>query len=236
MEKEILEVEGLSTGYGNNIILQNVSFTVNPNSVLAVVGANGAGKSTLLKTLSGLIEGNTGIIKYYGNRLARNQPHNLIKSGISFFSQGGLIMPALTVEEHLQLAAKKAGRDGNVASFDPVFDQFPRLRERLKSRAGNLSGGERQMLSFGILIVQNTKLWLLDEPTAGLYDPTMVDRTITFLNEKKKEGIAMLLVEHNMRVVHELATDIMMIEEKKLKKFNRLELTSRESIEKIAYN
>lgn len=230
----ILTVEQLSAGYGSHVVLKNVSFELKKGEVLGIIGQNGSGKSTLLKAITGLIPLKHGRLLINGKKKSRIRPHNILESGISFFTQGGLVMPALTVEEHLSLAHFQNG-SGN-GSVERVFDQFPRLFELSSQRAGSLSGGERQMLSFGILIAQDTKTWLLDEPTAG-FSPEMVQRSVDFLQEKRKEGITMLLVEHNMEVAFSLSDTIVVAKEGTLtQKFDRQEFHRSEFLTHHLYN
>lgn len=235
-ENYILKTENLVAGYGEHIVLNEVSFVLEKGEILVIIGQNGSGKSTLLKTLSGLIRkksGNTWLKKQSGNNIL---PHQFVRNGISYFTQGGLIMPALSVLEHLELAALQSGFKPEKTSFNNTFAEFPKLKELLKQKAGNLSGGERQLLSFGILLMQRTDIWLLDEPTAGL-SPDMVQFSADFLRRKNYEGITMLIVEHNMDVAFGLATHIVVAKAGKLtKKFNHSEFSDKNFLNKIVYN
>ena len=206
--ENILTIDRLSVGYGPKTVLHNVSFSLNKGEVLAIIGQNGSGKSTLLKAIGGLVALRAGKVMYKGDSLPSLHPHILIRKGISSFLQGGLILPALTVEEHFELAARQCAKILDEKLLDMIYDHFPSLKGLRKHRAGNLSGGERQMLSFGIFLVQDTRAWLLDEPTAGLA-PEIVDLTVRFLEQKKREdGISMLLVEHNMDAAFRLASKV----------------------------
>ncbi|MEX2411376.1 MAG: ATP-binding cassette domain-containing protein [Candidatus Paceibacterota bacterium] len=233
-DTSILAVEKLTAGYGSHIVLEDVSFELNKGEVLGIIGQNGSGKSTLLKAMSGLIPIKGGYLIVNGKKKDGMISHRLLEIGISYFTQGGLVMPALTVEEHLSLAHVQNGRNHNYA--EQVYEELPRLFELRKQRAGSLSGGERQMLSFGILIAQNTNTWFLDEPTAGL-SPQMAKTSIEFLLKKQEEGISILLVEHNMEVVFALAKHVMIAKEKTLtKKFNKVEFNSSDFTNKYIYN
>ncbi len=232
----ILKTENLAAGYGSHTVLSDVSFELERGEVLVVIGQNGSGKSTLLKTISGLLPKKAGSI-HLNNRTETNiAPHELAAKNISYFLQGGLIMPALTVQEHLELAAMRTGRKLQKTTSDNTFAEFPRLKEMQKQRAGNLSGGERQMLSFGILLMQETQTWLLDEPTAGL-SPNMVQFTADFLRKKNHEGITLLLVEHNMEVAFKLASHIAVAKNATLtRKFDKPEFLQKDFLDKIVYN
>lgn len=212
-ERNILEVKNLAAGYPGNTVLQNVNLTLKAVEILGIIGQNGSGKSTLVKTIYGLLPNKSGQIDYNGQQLNGIAPHEMIRKGISYFAQGGLIMPALSVQEHLQLAGSHKAGKLRKTHFDDIFAAFPKLKDMENKRAGNLSGGERQMLSFAILLMQDTRMWLLDEPTAGL-SPEMVVFTTDFLKKANQDrGITMLLVEHNMEVAFQLATEIAITKE-----------------------
>lgn len=233
----ILKVENLTAGYGNIAVLHDVSLNLQHGECLGIIGQNGSGKSTLLKTLGGLLPTKAGQVWYQNNIMNGFAPHKLVKYGISYFVQGGLIIPALTVQEHIELAlmqnCKKSQKDG----LDWVFTDFPKLKSLKKSRAGNLSGGERHMLSFCILLAQSTKLWMLDEPTAGLA-PEMVLFTADFLYRKNRdEKITMLLIEHNMDVAFRLASHIAITKEETLtQKFDQREFSKKYFLDNNLYN
>lgn len=232
----ILNVENLDAGYGNNIVLKNVSFTLDKGEVLVVIGQNGSGKSTLLKILTGILAKKEGKI-FFKQELQKNiRTENLIQNGISYFMQGGLIMPELTVMEHLHLAAINKGTGSGNTKIESIFFEFPNLKELKYNKTGNLSGGEKQMLSFAILMMQNTNTWLLDEPTSGLA-PDMVQFTTDFLNRKNGEGITMLIVEHNIEVAFRLASHIVVAKDETLtKKYNQSEFLKVDFLDKIVYN
>jgi branched-chain amino acid transport system ATP-binding protein len=232
----ILKTENLAAGYGDHTVLSDVSFELHKGEVLVIIGQNGSGKSTLLKTISGLLPKRAGSIHLNNRPDTHISPHELPAKGISYFVQGGLIMPALTVQEHLELAAMPTGRKLQKTALDTTFTEFPNLRKMQKQRAGNLSGGERQMLSFGILLMQGTQTWFLDEPTTGL-SPAMVEFSADFLQKKNREGVTMLLVEHNMEVAFKLASHIVITKDATLsRKFDQPEFLQKDFLDKIVYN
>jgi len=235
--RTILEVNNLDAGYPGNLVLRDVNLTLKEREALAIIGQNGSGKSTLLKTICGLLLKKGGQIQYKGERLNGIAPHELTGKGISYFAQGGLIMPALTVQEHLQLVGLQGDEKSQKNHIEETIALFPKLMDMRKIRAGNLSGGERQMLSFAILMMQDTSTWLMDEPTAGLA-PEMVDFTIDFLMKANQErGIAMLLVEHNMEVAFQLASHVAITKEGTLtQKFNGQEFLQKDYLDKIYFN
>lgn len=234
--ESILTVKNLSAGYGSHTVLEDVSFELHKGEVLGIIGQNGSGKSTLLKAMSGLIPLKKGTI-ILNEKKKKNKiiSHRLFENGISYFTQGGLIMPALTVEEHLSLVHSQT--DNNTDFKEKVHEQFPKLFDLKDQRAGSLSGGERQMLSFGILIAQNTYTWLLDEPTAGL-SPNMVHQTVEFLQEmKQKKRITVLLVEHNLEATLNLVSSLMIMKEGKLStKFSKEQFETKNFIETFFFN
>ncbi len=235
--RTILEVNNLDAGYPGNLVLRDVNFTLKEREILAIIGQNGSGKSTLVKTICGLLLKKGGQIHFKGEQLNNTAPHELTGMGISYFAQGGLVMPALTVQEHLQLAGLKRAGKHQKGHFQDAFALFPKLMDMRKKRAGNLSGGERQMLSFATLLMQDTSTWLLDEPTAGLA-PEMVDFTIDFLMKANQErGITMLLVEHNMEVAFQLASHVAITKEGTLtQKFTGQEFLQKDYLDKIFFN
>lgn len=236
-ETNILQVTDLTTGYGDNTVLQNVSFQIEQGEVLAIIGQNGSGKSTLLKSLAGFLPLKNGSLKYNGENIKSLKPHTLVKQGISCFLQGGLVIPSLTIKEHLELATSQTGKNLNNGVCDKVHEHFPKLKSLMDTRAGNLSGGERQMLSFAILMVQETKLWLLDEPTAGL-SPEMVIFSSNFLIKKnKEENITMLLIEHNIDVAFHLASHVIVVKNGSVsRKFEEPEFKSKNFLNESVYN
>lgn len=213
VERAILEVKNLAAGYPGNLVLQDVNLTLMEGEVLGIIGQNGSGKSTLLKTICGLLPKKGGQVIFEGQELNGIAPHELPGKGISYFAQGGLVMPALTVQEHLQLAGSHKTGALQETHLEEIYALFPVLKRMRDKRAGNLSGGERQMLSFAILLMQDTRIWLLDEPTAGLA-PAVVTFTIDFLKDINSErGIAFLLVEHNMEVAFRLSSQVVIAKE-----------------------
>lgn len=233
----VLQVENLTAGYGSKIVLENVSLDVCKGKILGIIGENGSGKSTLLKTISGLISPISGTVELNGRRGQPSNVYNLVNNGVSFFTQGGLIMPDLTVQEHLMLATMSKKDNNEETNFPKVFDKFPQLSKHRQKRAGTLSGGEKQMLSFGILMVQGTKTWLLDEPTAGL-SPDMVQRTTKFLQQmNQEEDITMVLAEHNMDVAFKLSENITITKNKTLMgKFTQQDFNENNFLSRYLYN
>ena len=195
-------------------VFNEVSFHVKAGEVLAVLGQNGSGKSTLLKTLAGLLVSQDGHVRMADlNGSPKLIPHVLVSAGISYCPQYGLVMGDLTVTEHLKLATRHLAKVKSVEAREEALATFPALKDLLPQRAGTLSGGQRQQLSLSILVAHRSKLWLLDEPTAGLA-PELVKATTAFLHERVKEqGTALILVEHDLDVALALADQILVLRE-----------------------
>ncbi len=206
MIETVLELNNISTGYQEKIILDKISLTVKRNETLAIIGQNGSGKSTLLKTIARIISDNSGYINFKTEKIDKLATHKLREKGLSYFVQGGLVFTSLTVKEHFNLAFKGKSKVKKKALLEECYKQFPDLEKLENSLGGNLSGGQRQMLSFAMLIAQETDVWLLDEPTAGLA-PKMVEQVIDFLKRMESKK-TIVIVEHNDKVVGEIATRV----------------------------
>lgn len=205
--KPLLEIKNLGAFYGTNVILENISFSVNSGEVLAITGPNGSGKSTLLKTIARIISNNTGSIIFDDINLNDKKTYELNEIGISYFVQEGMVFPSLTINEHFDLTLRNMKLNEKNERIDEVLEEFNILKELRKLRGGNLSNGQRQILSFAMLMLQDTMCWLLDEPTAGL-SPENVESSIEFLKKMKDQNKTILIVEHNQRVVQELNNKI----------------------------
>lgn len=213
---KILHIENLTSGYNEKTVLQDISFAVGKGEVLAVIGQNGCGKSTLLKTIARIITDNKGDITFAGVKLNNKNTWDLKQHGISWFVQGGMVFPTLKVSEHFELALKDKSKTEAATIKEECLSHFPVLANCMDKRGGNLSGGQRQMLSFAMLLAQQTDCWLLDEPTAGLA-PEAVKEAVDFLQKMKQERQkTMILVEHNYSVAFELADHVAIIKEGKL--------------------
>lgn len=202
---ELLQIQNLSSGYDGKTILRDLSMSVGKGEVLAVIGQNGCGKSTLLKTIARIISDNSGDVIFQNMKMNHLRPWDLKRLGMTYFVQGGMVFPTMTVSDHFELALKDSTSRGSRAIRDECFSYFPSLHAVMDTRGGNLSGGQRQMLSFAMLIAQKTDCWLLDEPTAGLA-PKSVKQAVVFLNKMKRESEkTIILVEHNYQVAFDLA-------------------------------
>jgi ABC-type branched-subunit amino acid transport system ATPase component len=198
----ILSVRGLTAGYGEVNVLEDVDLEAGPGSFVSVIGPNGAGKSTLLKTVYGLVRARAGSILFRSadgtrHELAGQRPHRLTRLGINYVPQLANVFQNMSVQENLEVGAAVVGAEAG-ERVHAVMEMFPLLRERRRARAGALSGGQRQTLALGRALVTSPRLLLLDEPSAGLA-PTVVDELFDTLAEINRQGIAILMVEQNAR-------------------------------------
>jgi branched-chain amino acid transport system ATP-binding protein len=190
-----LVVENVSAFYGNLQVLWDVSITVEKGEIVALIGANGAGKSTLLRSVIGLVKPKQGNISFDGDTVLNKSTHSRVKSGIGYVAEGHRLFYAMTVEENLRMGAPRVS-PGLELRMKEVYNLFPILRERRKQYAGNLSGGEQQMLSIGRAFMSNPKLILLDELSFGL-SPIAFDRVIDSVKGINGLGVSVLFAEQN---------------------------------------
>ncbi|MCE2767547.1 MAG: ABC transporter ATP-binding protein [Fimbriimonadaceae bacterium] len=201
----MLNIQELNVFYGAIQALNNVSISVNPGEVVAIIGSNGAGKSTLLRTISGLIRPRSGSITYQGKELTTMAPHNIVKLGLSQSPEGRRIFTNMTVQENLQLGAFLRTDHAEVArDMEMVLERFPRLRERFKQNSGTMSGGEQQMLAIGRALMSKPDILLLDEPSLGLA-PFLIAEIFSIVLDLNKDGKTILIVEQNANRALEIA-------------------------------
>jgi len=192
----LLEVEGLTAGYGAAPVLHDVSLTVQPGQIVAVLGANGAGKSTLLRTLSGLLPATSGRVTFDGRDLRGIRVERMVHLGIAHVPEGRGVVTELTVDENLRLGGLWRKPQ---PPLEPIYELFPRLAERRGHLGHQLSGGERQMLAIGRALAAEPRLLLLDEPSLGLA-PKITAQIMGLLRDlRDRTGLAVLLVEQNVR-------------------------------------
>jgi branched-chain amino acid transport system ATP-binding protein len=193
----MLTLENVNVFYGAIHALRNVSLTVNRGEVVTLIGANGAGKSTTLRAITGLLTPKSGRIVFEGLDVAGMPAHMLVAKGISMSPEGRGVFANLTVLENLEMGAYLT-TDKSIVKHDleRAFALFPRLKERMKQRAGTLSGGEQQMLAMGRALMSRPKLLLLDEPSLGLA-PIVCQTIFNTIDEIKAAGTTVLLVEQN---------------------------------------
>jgi branched-chain amino acid transport system ATP-binding protein len=193
----MLELGVLCADYGPVRALSDVSLTVEPGQVTAVLGANGAGKTTLLRTVSGLVRPSAGYVVFNGIDITRKPVEEIVRLGVAHVPEGRGVITELTVEENLRLGGLHRKRDA--IPHSEIYQMFPRLQERCTQPASRLSGGERQMLSIGRALVARPRALLLDEPSLGLA-PLVVAHIMGLVRSlADTRGLAVLLVEQNAR-------------------------------------
>jgi len=201
----LLEINDLQVSYGAINALKGVSFTVDEGEIVTLIGANGAGKSTTLRTISGLVRGSTGTIRFAGTNITQTPPHKIVEMGVSHVPEGRRIFANLTVRENLLMGAYTQKKRAEVEkAMERVFQRFPRLRERLNQAGGTLSGGEQQMLATGRGLMASPRILLLDEPSMGLA-PILVQQIFDIIKEINESGTAILLVEQNANMALSIA-------------------------------
>lgn len=193
----LLAVEGLRAGYGGIEVLHDVSLALEEGTLCAIVGANGAGKTTLLMSLAGLIAKRAGHVRFDGADVTRLPSHALVRRGLVLVPEGRRMLPGMSVEENLQVAASVRGAEG-FARIEPLLERFPILRKRRALPAGSLSGGEQQMLAIARALAIGPRALLLDEPSMGLA-PKLVDEIFAIVAAERVRGTSILLVEQNAR-------------------------------------
>ena len=193
----LLEVRDLEAGYGDLQVLFGVDLHVEEGEYVAIVGPNGAGKSTAMKAVVGLARHMGGEITFDGEDIAGLPPQNIIERGVGYVPQSDNVFPTLTVEENLTIGAYLLG-DLPDERREVVLEQFPILGERLDQRAGNLSGGQQQMLAMARALIPDPPLLLLDEPSAGLA-PDLVEELFDHIDRISERGVTVLIVEQNAK-------------------------------------
>jgi branched-chain amino acid transport system ATP-binding protein len=208
---EWLALRQVSAGYGETVVLEDVSLNIAEGSTLALLGRNGVGKTTLLATIMGHTTLHGGSLALAGRNITRLPVHKRALAGFGYVPQEREIFPSLTVDENLTVAARPGRWD-----LARVFDLFPRLAERRRNMGNQLSGGEQQMLSVGRALMGNPSLLLLDEPLEGLA-PVIVDSLIAaFHRLRQDDGLAIILVEQHARLALEFATHSIVLDRGKV--------------------
>jgi len=214
----MLEVTGLTSGYGQVEAVSKVTLRVPQGKMVALVGRNGAGKSTLLNTLTGMIPARSGQVRFDGQAIDRRPPYQIAKLGLLQVPEGREILGALTVVENLELGriARGVRPASAAANFERIFDLFPILAARRVQLAGSLSGGEQQMLAIARAIMGSPKMLLLDEPSLGLA-PLATNSVFALLARLNGEGMTILLVEQNARRALELTDYTYVLEQGRIR-------------------
>jgi len=200
----ILQLKDVYVNYNHIQALQGISLHVGEGEIVALIGANGAGKSTALNTISGLLKTNGGKIIYEGQDITGHSPQAIVRSGINQVPEGRAVLTTLKVRENLEMGAFAEKGNRIKEDMDAIFTRFPVLRTKAELPAGNLSGGEQQMLALGRALMAKPKLLLMDEPSMGL-SPILVREIFHIITEINKQGTSILLVEQNAQMALEIS-------------------------------
>ena len=200
----ILKVEGINVYYGAIHAIKDISFEVNQEEIVTLIGANGAGKTTTLQTISGLLHTRTGSITFQGQNITNIRADKLVSRGLAQVPEGRRVFLQMSVQENLEMGAYTQPQAGVPKDREMVFELFPRLKERRNQVAGTLSGGEQQMLAMGRAMMSHPKLLMLDEPSMGLA-PLLVEQIFEIIKNLNKQGSTILLVEQNAQMALSVA-------------------------------
>jgi len=209
-----LQVRDLVSGYDRSRVIDGVDLDIARGSALGLLGRNGAGKSTLIMTLMGLVPPRSGSVLLDGVELVGKRPDQIARAGVALVPQGRRVWATLTVAEHFALAARSRRhhlRGAGSWTVDGVFGLLPRLAERRRQYAGQLSGGEQQMLAVARALLANPRMVLLDEPSEGLA-PSVVEQIGRVVDTLRADGVAVLLVEQDLHLAFAVADEIAVME------------------------
>ena len=199
------KVSNLWVHYGKVAAVRNVSIEIEKEEIVTLIGGNGAGKTTLLRTISGLREPTEGNIQYQGEQIEGKPPEKILRKGIAHVPEGRRVFSFMSVYDNLILGSyARKDMESVRRDLEGIFAHFPRLKERLRQRAGSLSGGEQQMLAIGRALMAKPRLLLLDEPSLGL-SPLMVTEVGRIIRDINKMGVSIILVEQNANMALRVA-------------------------------
>ncbi|SCX39878.1 ABC transporter ATP-binding protein [Variovorax sp. EL159] len=209
----LLQVQDLKVDFGHVQAVKGIDFELHEGQITTLVGANGAGKSTTLLALSGLVKKASGRVTFAGQDITELSPHKIVAGGVVQVAEGRATLTTLTVRENLELGAytRRDGAAARAADLERIYALFPVLKDRADGLAGNLSGGEQQMLAIGRALMAKPRVLLLDEPSMGLA-PIIVQDIFRTLREINKQGLTIFLVEQNVRQALKIADRAYVIE------------------------
>ena len=210
----MLNVDGIHAGYGRAMVLHDVSLKLKEGETVFIVGRNGAGKTTLLRTICGLMKPIQGTIHYRDEDILGLAPEKLAQKGFRFVAQDKKVFSDLTVRGNIELAAYAAG-ESMPAAISKVTSIYPDIKRFMDSKAGGLSGGQREILLIGRALIGDPRLFLIDEPTEGLA-AIVIEDIFRILSRLKEDNVSALIVEQNLSVVSRLADRIFIMKEGKI--------------------
>ena len=199
----LLDVQNINAGYGETEILHSVSIQVNEGNLVAIIGPNGSGKSTLLKVIVGLLEAKKGNIQFMSNQITNSSPQKIVELGISYVPQAENVFTNMTIKENLEIPSLVL-KFNFKKRLEEILELFPILDTKMNTKAGTLSGGQRQTLAFAKALISKPSLMILDEPSAGL-SPIMADSTFETIESINKSGVTILIVEQNAKKILSIA-------------------------------
>lgn len=208
MDKPVLELDGISAGYGTGLVLQDLSLTVDRGEVLGIMGRNGVGKSTLLKTLMGLLKVRSGRLTFSGHDLTNAPSYRVAAAGVGYVPQGREVFPDFTIRQNLIMGNLKARND----DIDAAMDLFPVLRERARATGGSLSGGQQQQLAIARALIGRPALLVLDEPSEGIQPSIVREIGTTLKRVSAEKGMTIMLVEQNMDMITQCCDRVVFLE------------------------
>ncbi|MDI3471425.1 MAG: branched-chain amino acid transport ATP-binding protein LivF [Pseudolabrys sp.] len=197
--RSVLELDGVSAGYGETVVLENVRLALGERETLSIIGRNGVGKSTLLATIMGHTTLHRGQVRLRGADISRMPVYGRVHGGLAYVPQEREIFPSLSVRENIEVAVQPGAW-----TVERVFELFPRLQERQGNRGNQLSGGEQQMLAIGRALVGNPSVLLMDEPSEGLA-PVIVEELARAVRRLTETEVALILVEQNTRIALDIS-------------------------------
>ena len=212
MSEPIIEINNLTSGYGETRVIHDLSMTVKEGSLCAIVGPNGHGKTTLMKSISGLVRIFSGSITFSGEEITSERVDKIVSKGLVHVPQGDLVYPQMTVRDNLLMGSYIENNSSQSNKrLQKVYELFPRLHERQNQHANSLSGGERRMLGIGRGLMTDGRVIIIDEPSLGLA-PIVIDQIYKVINLLMSEGRTILIVEENVTRVTDLASNIYLLD------------------------
>lgn len=205
----MFKIDLLNVSYGESHVIHDVSFQVKPGETLAIMGRNGMGKTTLLKSLIGLLPSSSGLIEISGSAVQNLQCHQRVKHGLAFVPQGRMVFPYLTVEENILSGSEYSGHT-KIPEY--IFNFFPVLKDMRMRNAGNLSGGQQQMLVIARALISDPKVLILDEPTEGIQPSIIKELSQTLDILRKERGFSIVLSEQVLSFALDLADRFLVID------------------------
>lgn len=200
-----LEFKGVNTHYGPVHVLRDVDLVIYPGELVCLLGGNASGKTTTLKTILGMVELSSGEVRLDGNVISGKSTTNIVSRGVSMVPENRRLFKRMTVKENLDIGAYLRDPDDDLEpEYEHIFSMFPRIKERLRQKAGTLSGGEQQMVAVGRALMAKPKVLLMDEPSMGLA-PLLVQQTFDIIEQINDEGVTVFVVEQNANMALSIA-------------------------------